>query len=519
MTVGEGAIELEPDRLEEAVRQVLHRLFWDEQSTGRPFLQIRENESVGAVPVSGDLETAQQLVEKLRELFGDGNQWFLLKFDLAFDDKQGITELSCMPAGSVGFQEFPALQGTESDDPTAWLDGITTLNVKPKIEGTKWLSLVALAQDWDAITWLSDVEVETYERGLEIQLAELYRRALNQLFDDYGGLRQLHERRREVLRNRVKGKLDIGEYMQNVMGGCIESVPCRFSQLRVDCLPNRALLAALRIARRLEAKYGDLQVDDGNRDGRSLGQLEVSFGGVEHSPVSVSELDNMRLPEAFRGYEESGALQIARLLLEKSTLGDQPGCHDVTGFRINLAGFFEKAFAQVVARNVETSMGDIEQPNWSYTIDANWLEKEMGTKKRGSFQPDVYLSGQNLKDGSQAVVFDTKWKSGLEGDKERDMLANARVGNPDIYQITAYTQVASGRRPNREAIGVLVYPTTCTEVGNTLCRVQPEADDAELPVWVVGWDVTGDPAKSGGELVDEVRSLSREPKMRRDGVK
>lgn len=498
-----------------AIRRVLEGLFGDYR--GDRQITLSETSDVPAVALKGDIDSAMKLREHLSESFDASDGSSLIEFKLDVSDEQ--LRLHCRTRGYVGFQGFPKIPEVDRQG-EGWLQDIDILRIKPKVEEARWLSLISLAQGWDdgKLKWLDEPGLVSSERGMEWQLAELYRLALQRLFENYGGLRQLHTRRREVLRNRLKGRLEVSSFMKNIMGGRVDRVPCEYSALRVDCWPNRMLLAALQVARRLKQRGPEhpLGVE---RAGRSLGELESSFGGVQAGAFDMSQEGRGRLPEVFRGYQEqaSMALPIARLLLQHAKLDDQAGRFRVDGFQVDMSWFYEQAFARLVEREVSADpmyQGSVSQHVWGYEASDEAAHQSL---KDGRFEPDIYVRPrptEDDEDGAPAVVIDMKWKSILESDEVGEKLKKAGFSNPDLYQIATYAQVAphvegaQSHRKRRSVVGVLVYPTKVENPDKSLSQIKLKTGGGQsLPLWVAGWNVASDPAASGRELWKAIQAL------------
>ncbi len=400
----------------------------------------------------------------------------------------------------------------------------------PKVEATSWLELVALAEGWTSLSLSNHThrgvdEIEAFDD----LLVRAYLDALDRLFSVTGtqtspaggGLRRTYDERRETLRGRVKGRLDLVGYLREVASGRPDRAPCRFSAFDLDNNYNRALRFALHVCMQLPMRAA-LHQDDLAARARTL---DSRFAGVSWSRVTRADVPSLRHPpRSFRAYERTGALPLARFIIQHLSLSDHNGGAALPGLSFTMHALFEQAFAHEAARRWGQPVDDIAQQEWRFGFEGIPVGK--------GFKPDVLVRPRDDDPSQQTVfVFDTKWKAAyFERPSATDQMAASevdvivpgehriRLNNADLFQIIAYAEMARRRSDNR-VVAALVYPFGGQGLppppGRLKWRTGPQAAD-DVSVWVVAWDVRrGVGSRSIASLLDGLDITPRLESARR----
>jgi hypothetical protein len=467
-----------------------------------------------------DDEVVPQCIERFFEGAQTTNGGLdLLDVETELDDGEPRTTVE--PAGNtVGFVGLDLVEGVshaldgvaeEVGDVESALDAWEAgpddrqvqLQVVPKIEGADWASLLALSRDWSEVSWSGEALADYDDVGFSHLLAAAYDAALGELFDEYGGLKQSHSRVEAELEGQIQGQLQVGDYLGNVAQGQVATVPCEYSELSLDNWPNRTLLWGLHLAQLLVRDGPSGEHDLWNR----LHRRRRHFADVERQrvrPPDLAKVEPHQLPGAFRGYEASGALELARFLIKEVHLDESRGSLETRGLHVDMADVFETAFARQVADEVEAAFDDVQQERWDFLLRADEKRGEVDAEFGSHVRPDVYL-GSSHASVDRPVVADTKWKNVAEsGDEALELSISAS----DLQQIATYAHVASMSGEGARAVGYLVYPCDDeTFDGDSdeppVFRIEwehaPENHD-ELELYAIFWRVDGaDDAPSLGE--------------------
>lgn len=468
-----------------------------------------------------------EVVPRCIERFFEGAQTTddgldLLDVETELDD--GSPKTTVEPAGNtVGFVGLDLVEGVshaldgvaeEVGDVESALDAWEAgpddrqvqLQVVPKIEGADWASLLALSRDWSEVSWSGEALTDYDDVGFSHLLAAAYDAALGELFDEYGGLKQSHSRVEAELEGQIQGQLQVADYLGNVAQGQVATVPCEYSELSLDNWPNRTLLWGLHLAQLLVRDGPSGEHDLWNR----LHRRRRHFADVERQrvrPPDLAKVEPHQLPGAFRGYEASGALELARFLIEELHLDESRGSLETRGLHVDLADVFETAFARQVAahESVDATFDDVQQERWDFSIERVAEDVRDETSGARHVRPDVFVSdSQHERD--VPLVADTKWKDSIE--LEAGEIEGVSIGRRDLYQLAGYAHVANARsRGDDGAVGFLVYP--CTQPADepfTPANVEPfevqwdgEKGESDLHLHAIPWCVEASASRDDDE--------------------
>lgn len=330
--------------------------------------------------------------------------------------------------------------------------------VKPKIKGTNWLGLLALAERWPVIPEaelaagdhpdIAQILVEAYAHSLEAMFDAKKRGGRGGGGGGGEGLRRWFDEREETLSGRIRGHLLLNRYAIERAQGRSHRAPCRFPVLEFDNLPNRALRWALRICRRLLLDALPGASPHAHDLSCRLDALEIAFEGVAVERLTPGELRPIdRLPASFAHYQPS--LRLARMLIERVVLVDDPGKSRALSFVFDMPTLFEEAMG--------AALGDAWEPQH---------EHGYGTPSGlRLFKPDFWHR-------TEPAVIDAKWKYAFaeeaSGSRPEDLDAAldlgprvARVRHADIFQLVTYCHIRGAiAGDGRVARGLLVYPAT-----------------------------------------------------------
>jgi hypothetical protein len=344
-------------------------------------------------------------------------------------------------AGENGREEVHGVCFTPGGVPNASRVGLVALpgcgepapvlRVRPKVLNADWPALLSLALGRAKLE-IDDAPVTA--DGWDDPVAVIVRAYLRSL-QELGTIRRHFDERRETLRGRVRGRLEVDGWIAGFARGRPERAPCRFSVHDFDNLPNRLLLRALRLCQRLIMLLPEAQ--------RGVGDLvrraEVILAGVSDDPtLNASDLARVRLPRSFARYDSTAAWPLARWILERFLPVSDPGGRRTIGFSVEMPALFEDALRTALGGKAE---------NWVYQVGNN----------KKNLKPDIIVEAEALGCTRPAtLVVDAKWKTCKDDDQ---------VNESDIYQVLAYARYrqidadASGDR-ERAIIPILVYPTT-----------------------------------------------------------
>jgi 5-methylcytosine-specific restriction endonuclease McrBC regulatory subunit McrC len=411
-------------------------------------------------------------------------------------------ELS-LSAGACGFASFD-LAGTR----VHW-------ETRPKIEKTNWVGLLAMAHGWPSLAMgRTGDHAETEETLVEV-LVRAYLGGIQRLLQldpsadrvSGGGLRRAYDPRAELLRSRLRGQLDRPAYLRQLARGRPDRVPCRFHTHDLDNLPNRALRWGLHLCRSLLSGVRAIARSDLED---ALRVADARFAGVSWTRVTRADLPKLRHPpRSLRAYEQTGALPLARFLLQHVQLGGPAGGPTSVALAFDMPTLFERAFAQGAAAHFEQAHAAIAQRVWRLRLETESGETNGWGSSHNDLRPDLYLPADTSAlpeaTAAVAVVADTKWKAvdkktkssgtGDEPTIQHDEMT-FKVRREDLYQVLAYALTARGQQPDAHVRVALVYPTSHkanVPLDATLCWTTDGPTAHEwLDLRIVGWPVDGD---------------------------
>jgi 5-methylcytosine-specific restriction endonuclease McrBC regulatory subunit McrC len=467
---------------------------------------------IGSRTADVDLSPTEQH-ERLTQFFNsatdaDNTDTRLLSIELTTGEN-GEPVVSITPKSQrMGFQGLDidtgkkTLQDSVGDDDVAsdfGLEGLSSsvqLEVPPKkdAQGTAWVQLLAAASGPTSGDLLNEMPASGTDDTLnfELLIVGIYINAIDALFNEYGGLREQHRRVQRELEAQVRGKLHVAEYLGSLSQGDVTTVPCEFSELQLDNAPNRTLRWGLHLCQRLLQTTAMDRSEGGDNIKQRLRTQMRRFGDVTRTHIRPGEVpDPATLPTAFSGYVDSGALPLARRLINEAEIGlDADQAAHTVGFSFQLFQEFEDAFAKLLAAEWDCDSDTISQ--WSQSLSVNRDDvsvpaTEAEPDSDNGIRPDVFIHPEAVPiDVETAVVADTKWKFGAD------------IDQGDLYQITAYTHYFQQRHD--DVVGFLIYPSS----GGTVDAVRSTsithpAYGSEADVHAVWWPV----GAGGNETIRE----------------
>jgi 5-methylcytosine-specific restriction endonuclease McrBC regulatory subunit McrC len=366
------------------------------------------------------------------------------------------------------------------------------LRVRPKINTVRMLELASMAGMLPTLVGAPPAWTDrTADEAVLEWTAEAFTSALADLMSK-GGLRATHERRRQVLRHRVRGSIHVPSYLRSISRGQLELIPCTFPTLDTDNGPNRLLRWALHLlssalqARRHEGGRAASLYSECTGMERRMAAIPLERPGSGRLPGERS------LPRNMHHYDN--ALALARAIVRDVHLDGAAGGQRAVTVALDMNVVFESAFARGAQMRSPAAMA---QQSWHFPLTR--VDERGGRLDAGrsaEFKPDVVLDGTN---DHVPIVLDTKWKDVLEGvskDSEKEFLrvrGRVKLRNSDLFQVTSYG-LESMRRTRRDGVlAVLVYPCLedLPELGYVL-----EQGGVTLRVVLAGWNLTR-PASDG----------------------
>lgn len=354
------------------------------------------------------------------------------------------------------------------------------VRVRPKIDTRRFLELAFIADVLprfdipihassdnfaDVLTWMLKLFLGTLEKTIAS-----------------GGLRPTHERVNQVLRNRLRGKLQVPAFIASLAKGRPDRVPCQFSALVLDNSANRLLKWALEAAAKMSR---DLD-DDGVVRARAA-LLERHFREV--SLVRPSRVVLMRetvLPPNQRHYAD--VLRVAKLLLASFHVDTSPGEVPSLSLSMNMHHVYERAFWKLFSRHAADAQA---KPAWLLEFSSI---ADHATMLPIQLEPDVFVPASM---GRLPLVVDTKWKHAIQS-YQTDSLA--RPSTADIYQVASYAcTVLRNQHESKKCVAVLMYPSLvdCVSLKHRIA-----IGDFEIIIVVAGWNVSRPPHEAIAEMWD-----------------
>lgn len=363
------------------------------------------------------------------------------------------------------------------------------VRVRPKIDTQRFLELAFIAEALPTFDLQTEVSAADFADVLRWML-ELFVRSMEEMIAK-GGLRPTHERVDQVLRNRVRGKLQIPAFMVSLAKGRPDRVPCQFSALVFDNRANRLLKWALTASGKISREL----VRDA-RMGARVTALERHFRDVPLDRPSRSTLQREDvLPPNQRHYSE--AVRIAKMLLSGFHVDSAPGAIPSISLSVNMNAIFERAFWNL---SKECQVSARPKPKWRIDFVAAGGVAGLSV----SFEPDIYVPSSAER---APLVLDTKWKSAVQPYQTESLI---RPSTSDIYQVATYAaSVLRDQSLAKRCFAVLMYPALvdCTALEHRI-----DVGGFETIVIVMGWNVARPARQAVSEIwasLDALTSIDR----------
>jgi 5-methylcytosine-specific restriction endonuclease McrBC regulatory subunit McrC len=358
------------------------------------------------------------------------------------------------------------------------------VRVRPKIDTQRFLELAFLADTLPTFDLQTDVASADFGDILRWML-EIFVRSMERLIAQ-GGLRPTHERVNQVLRNRVRGKLQIPAFMASLAKGQPDRIACQFSALVFDNRANRLLKWALAAAGKMSR---DL-IPDARFDAR-LVALERHFGEVPLVRPSRSALEREDvLPPNQRHY--APVIRIAKMLLAGFHVDSSAGAVPSISLSADMNVIFERAFWNLTKINVASAR---PKPSWRMDFAAAGGTPGLFV----NFEPDIFVPPSPDR---APLVVDTKWKSAVQPYQTESLI---RPSTADIYQVATYAgSVLRDQSATKRCFAVLMYPSLvdCAVLDHRI-----KIGDFETIVVVMAWNVAQSPLQAVGKIWEYLDAL------------
>lgn len=272
------------------------------------------------------------------------------------------------------------------------------VHIAPKLPIGRLLHMLAYSKD-PMRGWREDeVQLDIDDDVVEA-MAQLYAVVVSRAVER--GLLQGYRHVRESA-NTVRGRIDFAEQLKRRVG-MPAPIEVAYDEFGVDIRENQILASALDRLLRLPRLATTTR--------RRLRRVRGIF--VDVSRVRQGVRVERSIPDRrFARYR--GALEIAYLILDATSVEHRQGSQTATGFLLNMATIFEDFLGVVVTDSLQSRQGQVDLQARSHLDDARRLK----------IRPDfVWRSG----DGVLAVM-DAKYKA------EKP----AGYPNADVYQMLAY---------------------------------------------------------------------------------
>ena len=305
---------------------------------------------------------------------------------------------------------------------------------------------------WDMAHWKGRFNTDAdYAPSLLGLLANILAESTEHLVRQQ--LRRSHEPHHETIRG-IRGKIDFAT--------CIKkrtfergTASCSFSELTVDTLKNRILLATLhRLSRDNRMALRD-NAEQSNELRHRLHVLIREMQGVKLTQIGVSDFSRLQLTRNDQDYflPISICSMIHRLEMPTESTGDHAL---VALLRDEIA--FHKLFERFVRNFCRYHFH-------GYEVKAENLEwpTEGKCKFMPIMQTDISLTRKSDK---RRMVIDAKYYSSLFASGRHD---TDKFRSGHIYQIYAYLRSQEGKGDGfRNASGMLLYPTVEQDIYETV---------------------------------------------------
>lgn len=407
----------------------------------------------------------------------DAENYSILKAAISPSEGEALRELDVLDypepriraghhVGAISFRT-PLRLAITADDGSTQVEQIVIL---PKLvapvgevgEG-RWIDIIRMFEVAYRMRFpdIGDAARLMRRHGLASLVAWLYANELERLFRKH--LRRNYVMRTETLNGRLKGKLQVGRYLETCVARYRpQNVVCQFYELTADTLLNRVIKAGLRRCRQVIAKATKSQRADTELSGR-LARMMGLMASVSDIRVTSSDLARIRLHRLNRHYHQ--AVTIARLLIFDKSFDYQVGNPPVQvgGLVFDMNILFER----FIAGTLELSSYSIKYQHSSGVV--RHFSSQLGSNATStgqiSLRPDFIVRTPGgatiIADAKYKRLFDTPRTSKRQDSVEADLMLDDEVDSAvyacpkvgDIYQMVSYLD----NRPDAEA-GVLIYP-------------------------------------------------------------
>ena len=244
----------------------------------------------------------------------------------------------------------------------------------------------------------------------------------------------------------VKGKLEFNESIKTQAFLSGKSV-CSFDEFSHDILPNRLLKGTLLVLYKIKEIDKDLR--------SQLRDTIDHFYGVLNVIPSIPDFHRVHIHRNNSFYDF--LLKICRLLIEHVSLDEKTGNYkfrDLLRDQKTMQSLFEKFVYNFYS---------IKQNEFKVKSDTIHWKAIPFKQSRGEYMPvmntDISLTSKNRK-----IVMDTKY---YQEALTMNQYANLKFHSSNLYQIYTYLknlEYVSEPATNRNASGILLYPTTTIEL-------------------------------------------------------